>query len=360
MQSDLLIEQISPHGNLQAFVEQDRRVAYLYLQGPADTDFGVRSCWIRNLAEAPATLQTDEMKRGVAPMLPADFCAPPSVRPALNPSSLSVVWFIEGDGVALLENGEMIATIPPWSGHSGFNGYARDCVGESPLCWKLGDDTVIRKRIEDAQKYWQKWTDNALLWDQIQNGFIYGYESVLGKHDRYFAIDGEVWPPKVMVNINTDQQSFFMTVGVSVRPQPKVELFFEDPTSHQRIELAACFDRNVNPETINAFAGYLSGLTAMPWASITFLGHGHTIACDVFANDPSLNQFVAIVLVEDPPGAPKFDLPEVDDQPVKLLWAIPITATELDMLQGDNNEAAFNQLLAIESIATIRNRKALK
>ena len=353
MQSDLLLEQISPHGNLKAFVEQDRRVAYLYLQGPKDSGFGIKACWIRNLKPAPEELSAEEMKVGIAPMLPAHYCADPKERAPLDASRLSLVWFVEGDGVALLEDEEMIAAIPPWGGHQEFNGYARDCIGQSPLCWKLEDNTAMEQRIETAHNYWRKWTDNALLWDQIQNGFIYAYEGVLGKHDRYFAIDGEVWPPKAMVNINSNGLSYYLSVGVSIRPQPQVEMYFDDPAQHRRIEIAACLDKQVNPETNEAFAGYLSALTAMPWATITFLGHGHTIACDVFANVDRMDHFTAIVLVENPPNAPSFDLPSVDDEPVKLLWAVPITESELEEIQEHGSESVFSQKRLAENLHII-------
>ena len=333
MQSELLLEQVSPHGNLKAFVEQDRRVAYLYLQGPGDSGFGVKACWIRNLGPAPAQLSTEEMKVGIAPMLPAQYCADPKQRIPLDASKLSLVWFVEGDGVALLEDQEIIAAIPPWGGHGEFNGYARDCIGQSPLCWKLDATAAIDQRVETANKYWRKWTDNALLWDQIQNGFIYAYEDVLGKHNRYFAIDGGVWPPKAMVNIVNDGFSYFLTVGVSVRSQPQVELYYEDPKPRQRIELACRFNDDTNPETMQDFAGYLSSLTALPWATISFLANGHTIECDVFAKDVEMSQFTAILLLEMPAWAPRFDLPEVDDATVRLLWAVPITSAELDQIQ---------------------------
>lgn len=49
MSDEPLLCEVSPNGNIQAIVEQDDRVAYFYLHGAPDTEFGVRACWIRNL-----------------------------------------------------------------------------------------------------------------------------------------------------------------------------------------------------------------------------------------------------------------------------------------------------------------------
>ena len=48
-----VLSDISPYGLVQAVVEQDERVIYFYLFGAEHTDFGMRSCWVRNLRPAP-------------------------------------------------------------------------------------------------------------------------------------------------------------------------------------------------------------------------------------------------------------------------------------------------------------------
>lgn len=56
MTAEVILEAVSPGGSLQALVEQDRRVAYLYVFDPEATEQKVKSCWVRNLQPAPETL----------------------------------------------------------------------------------------------------------------------------------------------------------------------------------------------------------------------------------------------------------------------------------------------------------------
>lgn len=46
MEPQMLIVQVSPNGNLQAFVEQDDRVAQFYIWGGRESDFGLRTGWV--------------------------------------------------------------------------------------------------------------------------------------------------------------------------------------------------------------------------------------------------------------------------------------------------------------------------
>ena|SRR5438105_9496349 len=137
-QAECLLEDCSPNGNIFAVVEQNADTCYFYLNGDKSTNFGLKSCWVRNIRAAPDTLDVAAMRDGIPPMLPRNSCRHPKGAEPLKPSGLSVVWAEEGDAAALRDNGENIAVIPSWSGHNGFHGYARDCIGESPLCWELG------------------------------------------------------------------------------------------------------------------------------------------------------------------------------------------------------------------------------
>jgi hypothetical protein len=147
---EVLLHDVSPHGNLEAVVEQDHRVAHLYLRATENEDFGLKTCWVRNLAAAPDALDVAGMREGMAPMLPKEHCAYPQGQPPLDADRLRLLWLPEGDGVVLLEDDEMLAIIPGWSGYKGFEGYARDCVGTGPLCWKLETDDAWDQRISDA------------------------------------------------------------------------------------------------------------------------------------------------------------------------------------------------------------------
>lgn len=185
MRSKIIVQSISPNGNIEAFVEQDEHVAFFYLRGSADTEFGVRSCWVRNLHPAPAELDAAGMVNGHPPMLPVRQCSHPSGAPSLSQSRLRVVWFEEGDAAALLEDGDPIAVIPAWSGSDGFGGYARDCMEEGPLCWPFTSDNVLRKRIRCADEFWGSWDGPSSPWEKIQTG-QWAHGNVRGIHRDFF------------------------------------------------------------------------------------------------------------------------------------------------------------------------------
>jgi hypothetical protein len=334
---EIVIEETSPHGNLEAILKQDDRVAYLYLRALDREDLGIRSCWIRNLASAPESVDIDGMHSGIAPMMPAENCARPEGQDPLDASGLSLEWFPEGDGVAVIDDGEVLAVVPPWSFDGNFPGYARDAIGEGRFAWEMPTSPHLPERVAAARRFWLAWEDGN-PWDACQSAFLNEYERAIGKHDRYFAIDGGNWPPRALIRANTEKGTFLLSLGISLRPQPQVELFCENPADLRRFELVACLAPGVAEESIMAFADFLSRTASLPWRQLTFLGHGHTIGCDAFAKDPLLAQFVAVLLVEQPPEAPDINPPRMDGEKVTLLWAVPITAHEREIARQERSK----------------------
>ncbi len=328
----VLIESISPNGNVQALVEQYDDCCYLYLHGAPEVDLPLRSCWVRNLGPAPETLDVEGMRTGNAPMLPAGSCGHPKGAPRLRPEDLEIVWFEEGDGAALLERDEILAIVPGWGGVKGFEGYARDCTAQTPLCWPLGSPAtnVLFARVARARDWWASW-DKGNPWLPVQAGNIEALERALGSHTNYYAIDGGNWPPKAMLRFKIDGGVAVATCGVGLRPQPTVETTAADPSRMRRIELGMAVD----DATFSAFGDevmtYISGQANLPWHRYTWLGEGHTIPCDAFAKAPADSAFSAILLTAHPRGAPAIDLPSLRGDPVNLLWAVPITQPEREL-----------------------------
>lgn len=64
----VILELRSPSCPITAIVEQDNRTAYFYLFGDNE-DFGVKSCWIRNLDVAPEEMEVKLMEKGVPPIV---------------------------------------------------------------------------------------------------------------------------------------------------------------------------------------------------------------------------------------------------------------------------------------------------
>lgn len=355
----LVLEDSSPHGNLEAVVEQDERVAYLYVRAPQRKDLGIKSCWLRNLAAAPEELDREGMENGIPPMLPREYCLHPEGMEPLDATRLKVVWLPEGDGIALLEDGEPLAVIPSWGITGDFPGYARDAQGESMLCWGLSEATVIHERVKAADAYWRSWDSDPGPWAACQDAFLAEYERVLGPHSRYFAIDGQRWPTKAMTLTTTPEGTYLLTLGISLRPQPQVEMYYEDASEFRRFEFAACLAPGTDEQTITQLAKYLSGQAGLPWNNITFLGNGHTIPCDAFAEDPGLRHFTAVLLVDHPPGAPEFNPPRMDGDRVMLLWVVPVTEAERKLIMEKKSAEFIERFPADWPLHVIANRPTI-
>ena len=321
--ADVLFEEVGPNGNVQAVVESDEQVCFFYLCGAPETNFGMKSVWVRNHTQAPDSLNAKSMKAGCPPQNPAPFCCHPDGLSPLSEEELHVVWLPEGNGAALLEGEEILAIIPPWSGANGFHGYARDGIGEGPVAWELTSDNLLLERFNDAQAYWAKW-DAENLWPAIQSELLTHIESAIGPHSNYYAIDGGDWPPKALLRIPWQDRIVLITMGVSTRPQPNVEMHTEQPELLRRIELGAVLPEHWPDEAIEKFAGYLSGQSNLPWRVYTWLGPGHTIPCDSWHN----SAFTFAMMSREHAGVPRVSLGSQFDDPVNVLWFVPISEAE--------------------------------
>ena len=345
MSVELVLEEVSPNGNIEAVVEQDDRAVFLYLRGDPEIDFGVRSCWVRNLGPAPATLDVDAMRNGSAPMLPRGNCAHPTGADRLEATRLSLVWLEEGDAAALLEDDEPLAIIPAWSGTNGFEGYARDCTAESPLCWPLLADNDLHRRVRAAAEYWKAWDSADDPWTVVQQPQITAYTDQVGQYEKYYAIDGGEWPPRALLRIPVPGGVALTTVGICLRPQPVVESVVERATEFRRIELGAGLAADASAY-FDPFARYLSGQSNLPWTRYTWLGPGHTIPCDAFPD----TDFTAVLLCREFQGAPSVSIPPFRGDPVNMLWAVPITRREREVAM-ERGAAELARLLANAGIA---------
>lgn len=340
---EVLLEEQSPLCPITAIVEQDNRVVYLYLWGPESSHFGTKSCWVRNLKEAPEKTNTREVKKGIPPMLEREFCKYPEGQPAFNKEDLHLVWLEEGDGVVLMEKTEVLAIIPSWSGHSGFFGYARDCIGQSVVCWELNADNEMLQRFEESKQFIETWDSEPDPF-QIQQPFLLDlYEEALGKHDKYYAIDNGEWPPRGLYTRNGPEKTICLTVGQSLIPQPMVEMYVEDRTAHNRIEIGLMVNGKFEEGDLDELASWVSGQANIPWENITFLGEGHTINLSF---KPSLNM-TAVILTSQLTILPEIDLGSFRGSKIRLLWMVPITTKERQHVMDHGSEELLEKLEGI-------------
>lgn len=321
--TEVLLEEVGPNGNIQAVVESDDDVCFFYLFGAEETDFEMKSVWVRNHTPAPDAPDVARMRAGTPPRNHAAHCRHPKGQPRPKGKRLRVVWLPEGNGAALYEEDEILAIIPPWSGMEGFHGYARDNIGDGPLAWELSADNVLLERFEEAEAYWHQWDDEN-LWPSIQSALLERIEKSLGAYSNYYAIDGGNWPPKALVRINQKDKIILLTIGVSGRPQPNVEMSTEVPELLRRIELGAVLPKSWPDDAIKRFRGYLSAQSNYPWNNYSWLGPGHTIPCDSWQN----REFSFALLLHEHPGVTGLSLDPQFGDPVNVLWFVPISAAE--------------------------------
>lgn len=349
----VLLEAESPLCPLMAIVEQDNHTAYLYLTGGENSPFGMRSCWIRNLQPAPDQPDSKLMKKGFPPMMPKKNCAFPEGQAPLVTEDLSFVWFEEGDAVALFEKDQILAIIPGWSGVQGFDGYARDCVGQGDFAWETTPENALHQRVTTAARQWQSWEAEADPFQVKKPILLALYEEHLGKMEQYFAIDLEAGLPKGMYRRKGEQYTVWATVGMGLSPQPKVEQYTEEPANLHRIELGMMLDAGLDDEPLTQIGYWINGISDLPWDSIHWLGDGHTVNFQGFPGD----RFPYVLLTHQLSVFPQLPLPEYRGSKVNFLWLIPITESERQFAMEQGSDILIQALEAIgESVFSLERK----
>lgn len=338
----VILESRSPSCPITAIAEQDNRTVYFYLFGDHE-DFGVKSCWVRNLTVAPEELETKLMEKGVPPMLTKEFCAFPEGQDKLVEKNLEIVWLEEGDGAALLENGEILCIIPGWGGDGGFYGYARDCKGEGHFAWELSEDNELHKRVDSAIADLKEWDKEINPFQVLQPEILNGYDELFGKSEKYYAIDNSEWPPKGLYVFEGTEKIVLGTVAVSLRPQPKIEMYHENPSKVNRIELGVILKSGLSNDQIQSVASIVSGITAIPWDYITFLAEGHTVGFNTGVSE----KFKYAVLTNKLKVLPKVNFTAFYNSDILFLWMVPISEAELDVMKESGSETVLNKLDSI-------------
>ena len=364
---ELVFAETSPFGSVEAVIEQDDQVAYFYLRGIANDKFGMKSCWIRNLVEAPAELDRQRMAAGSPPTMPSEYCKSVSAQPRLDEKNLRLVWSQEGDGASLLEDDQVIATIPGYieqnhpSGFQ-FDGFSIECAKNSPLCGAL-DDQANSGEIDLADDYWNSWQSENSPWSDYEPQILTAYESIFGPTVNYFSIDGGHWPPRTLARYQWEGRVVLATVGVSICRQPGIAQFIENPSSLRRFEWAACFESDLPEDLISEFGRYLSGQVVIPWQHQVFFAHGHSVSCEFFQNSPTLPDYSSILLYQNQQCSLSTEsegrwsgLPNVLGDPVNLYWSLPVFEKERKYIQETNNYSFADELVSEDGLPVIRNR----
>ena len=344
----ILLESESPYASRRVVVEYDGTTTAAYLH---DKTAAIAATWIANHDQAPAVTDMTRLNTGKAPVMPAEHTKHPGGRPVPEPQALRALWLEEGDGVAILENGELLAVIPGWSDMSkGMPGYCRDIIGQTPFGWSLDDAMEgLGPRVEQAIRFW-RWRGDEQEWPRFQQAVLGHLLGRLGPGARYWDVGGGKQP---LVGVSERPPTGYRhytvlsTVGMCTQRMPAVEQLVDDVSSRARIELAIA---TTLPST--DAARIFLWLAQYPWRDVTWLGPGHSLR---WYHEPATFPLgggnEAVLLLDEPAALLGPEVPELSGftfggDPVRWLWVIPISERERLMARERGAARLITQLAA--------------
>lgn len=342
----ILLESVSPYGSRKVTVEYDGLTTAAYLH---DDTAAISATWIANHRPAPQATDQARLDAGRAPLMPAARTKHPGGRPPLQAATLDALWFEEGDGVAILENGQPIAVIAGWSDAGrGMPGYSSDVIGQTPFGWSLDDAMEgLARRLERSAAYW-RWRNSATGWEQFQQALLGHLQSRLGPGGHYWDASAGRQPLTGVTERPPGPHrpyTVLSTVGMSCQRMPAVEQVLDDPSGYARIELALA------TTLPSAQAAQVFGwLSTYPWRAVTWFGPGHSVR---WHHDPAtfpLGEGFEAVLLLDSPGA--LAGPEPPDlsgfafggDPVRWLWVVPISERDRQLAKEHGSASLVSRL----------------
>ena len=147
------------------------------------------------------------------------------------------------------------------------------------------------------------------------------------------------WPPKGLLKIPREGNVILVTTGVSLRPQPNIELYIDDPRPFRRIELGVVLRGDTGEGLIEKFARFINGQSGLPWRQFTWLSHGHSIRLNGFDE----TSYKGVLLANSRFHLPHVELPTFDEDPVTLLWMIPVTGPELETAKKIGSDSIIDK-----------------
>ncbi|PJZ59493.1 suppressor of fused domain protein [Leptospira adleri] len=355
MEPKVIYQEANPYGTFTAFLEDDGRTVYLYLQGEQNPEFGIKSVWVCNRVEAPEQRNREDLSDGLAPILLRSEVLDSKPHAALEEKDLYFIWTEEGDGVALFYKETLYAFLPPWSGIKGFHGYSIHAKVDSLTAYPLGNSEfgVIPDRVQASRDFWEARSQKG-AWKDIQEKRLHFLESKLGKHDKYWSADGGKYPQLGIVRFRSPNDSdvwIYSTIGMSAQNMPSVELFHKDYEDYARIELLLAVKiGSEGPERSESWVPHLIGeLIRFPWNMAKWFGNGHTISMSRKDPEALYLNFTSILFRDLETFSSDAKAPDLtgliseNGRQVRFLSLLPVAEEEKEYAQKDGIQS-FNQI----------------
>jgi len=347
-QPRILLESHSPYASRRLVVEYDGATTAAYLHGATSA---IAATWIANHQEAPQSTDLARLNSGRAPVMPAGYTKHPDGRAVPEPRTLRALWLEEGDGVAILEDDDLLAVIPGWSDMSkGMPGYSRDIIGQTPFGWSLDEAMEgLGPRVQRADRFW-RWRADDDAWARFQQAVLGHLLGRLGPGARYWDAGGGRQPPVgISERPPADYRHYTVlsTGGMSGQRMPVVEQLAAEANSTARIELAVA----TTLASTDAARVFL-WLAQYPWREMTWLGPGHSVR---WSHDPAAfplgGRGEAVLLLDDPGQLTGPEVPDLSGfsfggDPVRWLWVVPISERERLLARERGSALLVTQLAA--------------
>ncbi len=369
MEDNVIYQETNPYGSFGAFVEDDGRTVYLYLQSIHNPEKEMKALWVQNRIPAPLSRNPEDSKKGLAPYLCKDEIMENSPIEPLDKDKIHFIWTEEGDGVALFYQEKLIAFLPPWSGIKSISGYAKYAKIESITAHPLGDPDhgVLADRIEKSRKFWE-FRAEPNSWKSIQAHRLQFLENKMNQHTKYWSADGGKFPHLAILKFvppSTSDIVLYCTLGMSAQNMPTVELFLKDYENHSRIEIIFALKLVDGVDNTDSWVPNCIGeFIKYPWNMGKWFGEGHTITMP--RRDPEalyLNFSHLFLTANPPPGyinEKQIDSPIQSGlvsewgQNINFLYAIPITEEEVHYVRTQGAKS-FLSLLESKKIGWFHN-----
>ena len=342
---ELLMSETSPYRTRRASLLRGDGDVYLYLEdlvGPApDTTSAV---WVANHLPAPTDAAV-VAPEGTPPRMGAGGTRHPEGCPNLG-RGLRLVWFEEGDAVALVDGEGVLAVIPGWAGRDEFYGYSRYARGQGPLAWELTNEArqVLDHKVTESREFWT-WRSGP-AWPEIRSTGQAHLEARIGPQESAWPIGDAMYPELIATRHRVGDAPVWVTAttGLSAQRMAGVEQYLDVPDGATRVELAIA-----RSQPDQAGAELLGALATIPFGRCTWLGEGHTIggvpgAYPAFGPDRA-----AVLLTASPPAALDRPAPDLTGlvrrgDPVTYLWVLLIDEETFRLARGRDPRVALAHL----------------
>lgn len=342
---ELLLQQISPYGTRRASLLRGEGDLYLYLEDLVGPSAATTSAvWVANYAPAP-TDRNVASPPGTPPRMGAGGTLFPDGCPDLG-RAMELVWFEEGDAVAIVDAEGVLAAIPGWSGRNEFYGYSRYARGRTGLAWELGREAAhaLDAKVEQSRSFWQWRTTQG--WPEVRGTGLQHLESRVGPQEAAWPLGTAPFPEIIATRHRVGEMPVWVTAttGLSAQRMAGVEQYVDEPEAHGRIELAIA--RTVPDK---AGAELLASLALIPFGRCTWLGEGHTIGGSVGQYPAFGPDKAAVLLTANPPAGTRYPMPDLSGlhrrgERVTYLWVMVIDEDVFRLARARDATAALVQL----------------